>query len=382
MRAADGSEESVEANAVISAVGQLNRPSFPPIEGRETFDGPSFHSAQWDHSVDLHGKRVAVIGTGASAVQFIPEIAGDVAHLVVFQRTPPWMGPTPEYHDEVPAGLALALRARAVVQRVEPFLDLLEDGRRRVAGRARRSRVGAEGPLGQRDERPDARDARPRISKRSSPTDRTSSPRCVPDYPVGAKRVLRDNGVWAGALKRANVELVTESIREITSNAVVTQDGVEHAVDVIVYGTGFHASKFLMPMTVIGRDRVDLHEQWGGDARAYLGITVPGFPNLFCLYGPNTNIVINGSIVYFSECEVRYVLGCIELLLRDRLPRARRPQRRARCVQRTRRRREQEHGVGSLVGEQLVQERQRSRRSELAVHAARVLAAHLAPRPR
>ena len=138
----------------------------------------------------------------------------------------------------------------------------------------------------------------------------------VPDYPVGAKRVLRDNGVWAGALKRDNVELVTEPIREITRDGVVTDDGVEHAVDVIVYGTGFQASKFLMPMTVVGRGGVDLHEQWDGDARAYLGITVPGFPNLFCLYGPNTNIVINGSIVYFSECEVRYVLGCIELLLR------------------------------------------------------------------
>jgi 4-hydroxyacetophenone monooxygenase len=111
------------------------------------------------------------------------------------------------------------------------------------------------------------------------------------------------------------VHLVTDAIREITPTGVVTADGAEHAVDVIVYGTGFQASKFLTPMTVKGRGGVDLHEQWHGDARAYLGITVPGFPNLFCLYGPNTNIVINGSIIYFSECGVRYILGCLGLLL-------------------------------------------------------------------
>jgi 4-hydroxyacetophenone monooxygenase len=139
----------------------------------------------------------------------------------------------------------------------------------------------------------------------------------VPTYPPGAKRMLRDNGVWAGALKRDNVRLVTDSIREITPEGLVTADGEEYAVDVIIYGTGFQASKFLTPMTVKGRGGVDLHEQWHGDARAYLGVTVPGFPNLFCLYGPNTNIVINGSIVYFSECGVRYVLGCIGALLRD-----------------------------------------------------------------
>jgi 4-hydroxyacetophenone monooxygenase len=139
----------------------------------------------------------------------------------------------------------------------------------------------------------------------------------VPTYPVGAKRVIRDNGVWARTLKRDNVALVTEPIREITPRGVVTEDGDEHPVDVIIYGTGFQASKFLTPMKFTGQGGVDLHEQWGGDARAYLGITIPHFPNLFCLYGPNTNIVINGSIIYFSECGVRYVLGCIELLLRE-----------------------------------------------------------------
>jgi 4-hydroxyacetophenone monooxygenase len=137
----------------------------------------------------------------------------------------------------------------------------------------------------------------------------------TPAYPPGAKRMIRDNGVWAGALTRDNVRLLTGAIREITPTGIVMADGTAHDVDVIVYGTGFTASKFLTPMTVTGRDGVDLHEHWQGEPRAYLGVTVPGFPNLFCLYGPNTNIVINGSIVYFSECGVRYILGLLELVL-------------------------------------------------------------------
>ncbi len=316
VRAQDGREDSIEANAVISAVGQLNRPSFPPIKGRDLFAGPSFHSARWDHSIDLYGKRVAVIGTGASAVQFIPEIADGVEHLVVFQRTPPWMGPTPEYHDEVPAGLRWLYAHVPSYSEWNRFWIFWKMGDGALPG------VRVDPAWEPKDRSVSAMNDMMRAMLtaylEAEFADRPDLlPKVLPDYPVGAKRVLRDNGVWAGALKRDNVELVTERIREITSNAVVTQDGVEHAVDVIVYGTGFHASRFLMPMSVTGRGGVDLHEQWGGDARAYLGITVPGFPNLFCLYGPNTNIVINGSIVYFSECEVRYVLGCIELLLRD-----------------------------------------------------------------
>jgi 4-hydroxyacetophenone monooxygenase len=140
----------------------------------------------------------------------------------------------------------------------------------------------------------------------------------LPHYPPGAKRMLRDNGVWANALKRDNVQFVTTPIAAITPTGVRCADGTEHNVDVIVYGTGFQASKFLTPMTVRGRGGIDLHEHWAGDARAYLGVTVPGFPNLFCLYGPNTNIVVNGSIIYFSECGVRYILGCLGMLLRER----------------------------------------------------------------
>ena len=140
----------------------------------------------------------------------------------------------------------------------------------------------------------------------------------VPTYPPGAKRMVRDNGVWARTLMRSNVELVTDAVARIVPNGVETADGTVHEGDVLLYGTGYEASRFLAPMQVTGRDGVDLHAQWAGDARAYLGVTVPGFPNFFCLYGPNTNIVINGSIIYFSECGVRYVMSLVETLLRSR----------------------------------------------------------------
>jgi 4-hydroxyacetophenone monooxygenase len=276
----------------------------------------AFHSARWDHDVDLAGNRVAVIGTGASAVQFIPEIAAGVGELLVFQRTPPWFGPTPDYHDPVSAGqrwLYAHVPSYSEWNRFWIFWrmgdgvlegvrvdDDFEPKGAAVSAANDLLRTVLTAYLGMEfADRPDLLAA------------------VVPAYPPGAKRLLRDNGVWARTLKRDNVRLLTAGITEITERGIVTDDGVEHEVDVIVYGTGFHASKFLTPMDVRGRNGVDLHEQWGGDARAYLGVTVPGFPNLFCLYGPNTNIVINGSIVYFSECGVRYILGLLEELLRS-----------------------------------------------------------------
>jgi 4-hydroxyacetophenone monooxygenase len=137
----------------------------------------------------------------------------------------------------------------------------------------------------------------------------------VPQYPPGGKRILFDNGNWLRALKRGNVDVVTDPIAEITETGVITESGARYDADVLIYGTGFQASRFLWPMQVTGRNGLDLQSHWDGDPRAYLGITIPGFPNLFCCYGPNTNIVVNGSIVFFSECEVRYTLGCIKLLL-------------------------------------------------------------------
>jgi 4-hydroxyacetophenone monooxygenase len=313
VRRPDGTKDEITANAVVSAVGQLNRPNLPDITGRDSFAGPSFHSARWNHDLDLAGKRVAVIGTGASAVQFIPEIAPVVGELLVFQRTPPWFGPTPDYHDAVESGQRWlyghipsysewnrfwifwrmgdgALATVRVDDEYEPkgaAVSVVNDFARMMLTEYIKAEFA---------DRPDLLE------------------HVVPTYPVGSKRMLRDNGVWAGALKRDNARLIPDGIREITPSGIVTDDGEEHAVDVIIYGTGFHASKFLTPMRVTGRNGLDLHEHWKGDARAYLGVNVPGFPNLFCLYGPNTNIVVNGSIVYFSECGVRYILECLRLI--------------------------------------------------------------------
>jgi len=312
----DGAEETLEAEAIVSAVGQLNRPLYPDIPGRESFAGPAFHSARWDHGVDLRGKRVGVIGTGASAMQLIPEIAPLVGELEVFQRTPAWVGPTPDYHDPVPEGLKWLYAHVPFYSEWNRFCifwrmgdGALEGVRVDPAWKSDGSSVSELNSMvrllaetyirGEFADRPDLLAA------------------VIPRYPLGAKRVIRDNGVWARTLKRDNVRLVTTPIERIDASGVVTEDGEAHRFDVLIYGTGFQASKFLTPMQVTGRGGLDLHEQWKGDARAYLGVTIPGFPNLFCLYGPNTNIVINGSIIYFSECGVRYILGCIEHLLRS-----------------------------------------------------------------
>ncbi|MCH8161589.1 MAG: NAD(P)/FAD-dependent oxidoreductase [Chloroflexi bacterium] len=316
LRPADGAEETIEVQAVISAVGQLNRPKLPDIAGRETFSGPAFHSAQWDHSVDLAGKRVAVIGTGASAAQFVPEIAEQVAELSVFQRTPAWFLPVPNYRDETPAGLQWLFRhvphymhwyrfwlfwtstdgllPAAIVDE-----NWQSEGASVSAANDQLRQLFTTFLQAQYEDRPDLFE------------------KILPTYPVAAKRFLLDNGSWPEALKRDNVELITEGIKEITADGVVTEDGRLIEADVIIFGTGFHASQFLMPMKIVGRNGIALTEQWDGDARAYLGITVPNFPNFFMLYGPNTNIVVNGSIIYFSECEVQYVLGCLRMLLKD-----------------------------------------------------------------
>jgi 4-hydroxyacetophenone monooxygenase len=310
----DGERETLVANALISAVGQLNRPLFPDIPGRDDFRGPSFHSACWDHGTSLRGKRVAVIGTGASAMQFIPEIAPLAGELRVFQRTPAWMGPTPDYHDPVPEGLKWLFANVPSYSEWNRFCTFWRMG----DGALEAVRVD-EGWEAEGSVSPANAMMRALLTEyiRSEFADRPDLLEVVmPDYPPGAKRLIRDNGVWAGALKRENVRLVTTPIERITATGIVTADGTEHQADVLIYGTGFQASHFLTPMKVTGRGGVDLHEQWKGDARAYLGITIPGFPNLFCLYGPNTNIVVNGSIIYFSECGVRYILGCIQQLLR------------------------------------------------------------------
>ncbi|MGI9053314.1 MAG: flavin-containing monooxygenase [Ilumatobacteraceae bacterium] len=316
--AADGTESTVRANVVISAVGQLNRPQLPSIEGRDSFAGPSFHSARWDHSVDLAGKRVAVIGTGCSAAQFAPIVAQEAASLEIFQRTPNWQFPVPHYQQAVPDGLqwllanvpyyrqwyrfwlfwrsSELLRPMAEVDPEWPHQETsvseANEGLRVLLTEA----LSAQYP-----DRPDLLE------------------KVLPLFPPASKRIIVDDGAWATMLHRDDVTLTTTGIARIEPAGVRTIDGELHEVDAIVYGTGFQPSKFLTPMKVVGRDGVDLHGRWDGDARAYLGVTVPGFPNFSLLYGPNTNIVVNGSIIWFSECEVRYVMDLIRHLLAEDL---------------------------------------------------------------
>ncbi len=312
---ADGEVHTITSSVVISAVGQLNRPKFPTdIEGFGSFEGDTMHSAQWDPTLSLAGKRVVCIGTGASALQFLPHVAEVAADLVITQRTAPWLAPTPDYHETVAPGLRWLyghVPSYSEFNRFAIFWRMgdgaLESVRVDPTWESDGSSVNMMSEFGRQmlveyfkaefGDRPDLLD------------------KVVPHYPVGAKRMVRDNGVWARTLKRPNVHLVTDGIARITPTGIEMVDGTVHEADVLLYGTGYEASKFLTPMQVIGRDGVDLHEQWDGDARAYLGVAIPGFPNFFCLYGPNTNIVINGSIIYFSECGVRYILNLIELLL-------------------------------------------------------------------
>ena len=308
-----GSGEILEAPVLITAVGQLNRPRFPDIEGIETFQGPAFHSARWRSDVDLSAKRVAVIGTGASAFQFVPRIAPDVAHLDVFQRTPPWTLPGPNYHLDVPEGKKWLLQHVPFYGKWYRFWLFwrLTDGLYESVKADPDWQGGAEA-IG-------AANAELRMMlveaiRAQIPGDAELFDKVVPKYPVGGKRSLVDNGVWLEALKRENVDLITTPIERITADGVVTKDGALHQTDVLIYGTGFQASRFLWPMKIVGRGGVDLDAAWKGDARAYLGITTPGFPNLFMIYGPNTNIVVNGSIIFFSECAVRYILGALKLM--------------------------------------------------------------------
>jgi 4-hydroxyacetophenone monooxygenase len=310
---ANGGQVTLEADMLVSAVGQLNEPRYPEIEGRDSFGGPAFHSARWDRSVELRGKRVAVIGTGASAFQFVPEIAPDVAHMDVYQRTPPWLGPTDNYHDPVPDAFQWAVEHIPNYDKWYRFwlFWMLTDGVLPHV-RADEGWNGPEGTIGQLNA--ELRTAlvdkiRAQVEARPELLNHV-----VPRYPLGGKRSLRDNGVWLKALQRENVDLVTDPIARIEPGAIVTADGTRREADVLIYGTGFHASDFLRSFRVVGEGGADLHGRWNGDARAYLGMTVPGFPNFFMIYGPNTNIVVNGSIIFFSECAVTYITEAARLI--------------------------------------------------------------------
>jgi len=313
VRDKDGKTETLTAKAVISAVGQLNQPRLPDIPGRDDFKGPAFHSARWRHDVDLKGKRVAVVGAGASAFQFVPEVAKVAAQLTVFQRTPPWLAPTPDYHEPTSAAEKWLIEHMPFYGKWYRFwlFWMLTDGVYEAV-KSDPSWDGGPGAVSA------ANDMMRQMLSAAIGMQTQDRPellaQLIPEYPIGGKRMLRDDGLWIAALKRPNVELVTSPITQVTADGIVTKDGAAREFDVIIYGTGFTASQFLKTYKIKGRGGRELHEVWAGDARAYLGMTTPGFPNFFMIYGPNTNIVVNGSIIFFSECSVHYILGCLKLM--------------------------------------------------------------------
>jgi 4-hydroxyacetophenone monooxygenase len=311
---ADGRRDRLEANAVISAVGQLNRPKIPDLPGRDDFAGQAFHSAQWRHDVDLAGQRVAVIGTGASAGQLVPALAEHAGQLTVFQRTAQWVVPNPDYHRRVSDAKKWLLR------HVPYYAGWYRFSLFWRVGDALWPSLQVDPDWPHRDRSINALNDRQRELLTRYMT-RTLSDRpdlldkALPRYPPYSKRLMVDSH-WFAALRRDSVELVTEPIERVTPGGIRTADGREIPFDVIVFATGFHASKLLWPMHVRGAGGRTLADVWDGDdPRAYLGITVPEFPNLFCLYGPNTNLGHGGSIIFHTECQVRYVLGCLRELL-------------------------------------------------------------------
>jgi len=291
--------ERLTADALVLACGQLSRPRWPSIPGMEEFAGHSFHSAEWDHGYDLAGKRVAVLGTGASAVQFVPPVAEQAAHVDVYQRTAPYVLPrrNPRYPEwarrliGVVPGLQ-ALRRLGLLLFMETFIAALTRFR----------------PLGWLFRTWST------TFMRSQLRDPDVRRRAWPDYPFGCKRILFSSA-YLPALQRPDVELVTDRIERITTAAVVTADGKPRPADCVIYGTGFRSHDFVMPMAVAGVGGRDLEAHWSGGAEAHLGITVAGFPNMFVLYGPNTNLGV-GSIITMIEAQVGYAIDALRMARR------------------------------------------------------------------
>lgn len=294
--AADG--RRFTADTLVIATGQLHQPHYPEIPGLDRFAGPTFHSARWDHSVDLTGKRVAVIGNGASAVQFVPEVAKVAGQLTLFHRTGNYFLPrtNPAYgrfkrelYRRVPA--IHAVRRWAMVE----FLNELHRTviRPRTHGRVLKL----------------LSTAFMRFQLRGAPELRKQ---VWPDYAFGCKRILITSR-FLPALRRKNVDVVTDRITEITPEGVRTADGTLHEADVLVHSTGFRTTEFMLPMQVVGADGTRLEETWANGAHAHFGMTVPGFPSMFLVYGPNTN-TLGGSIIVFLEAQATYIRSAITLL--------------------------------------------------------------------
>ncbi|MHA6805505.1 flavin-containing monooxygenase [Salinifilum ghardaiensis] len=293
---ADGTE--YVGRALVSGVGALHIPKYPEVAGIERFTGEVFHSAQWNHDYDLAGKRVAVLGTGASAIQFVPKVAEEAAQVHLFQRTPPWIQPKPD--AEIPPKVRRWFRRVPGLQRAARWALYWVLEARYLGVFSRRFGRLAEWQA-------------KRYIRRSI-TDPAKREAVTPDYRIGCKRILLSSDYYP-ALNRDNVDLITSGVREVRENSVVTGDGTEHEVDAIIYGTGFHVTDAFDHLSIVGRDGRKLQDAWSEGMNAHLGITVSGFPNLFFLLGPNTGLGHN-SVVFMIESQLNYAMSCLRPICR------------------------------------------------------------------
>jgi 4-hydroxyacetophenone monooxygenase len=308
-----GQIQPYTADIMVSASGVFHTPNIPDLDGLEAFDGKIFHTTQWDHSVDIDGLRIGLIGNGSTGVQLMPQLARKASRLSVFQRTASWMMPLEGYFDAVPDGTQWLFdnmpyyrnwyRFGLFYTNVDDVASLQEYDRewQKSGGRISRRHDGMseawEAFL--RDKFAD----RPDLLQK-----------CLPSHLPWAKRPIVESG-WYDCLRLPNVELVTETIEQVTSRGILTSDGIAHELDVIVLGAGFKATEFLWPASYVGRDGVALGEMWADDgARAYLGVTMPNFPNLFMMYGPNGQPRTIG-IFAWSELWSRYIASCVREML-------------------------------------------------------------------
>lgn len=312
-RGADGKVSVLTANAVICGVGILNRPHLPEIPGLDEFAGPVFHSAQWDHSVDLAGKRVALIGAGASGFQIGPAIVEQIARLTVFQRTPQWMAPNPRYHAAVKPGEQWALRHLPGYSRWYRFM-LMWQSNDRMLEMVRADPGWPDFPHTANAQSAARRKIFAGWIEQQLGDDPGLIAKVTPDYPPMAKRMLQDNGSWLKCLTQSHVELVTDAIVELDAASVKTADG-RYEADVIVLATGFRASEVLWPMEIIGRDGRSIADVWDGKPSAYNGVSIAGFPNFFVMSGPGTGLAHAGSVITMSECQMRYIGDALKTLI-------------------------------------------------------------------
>jgi cation diffusion facilitator CzcD-associated flavoprotein CzcO len=288
-----------EADVLLAACGQLSVPSIPAIPGLDQFAGPAFHTAQWRHDIALDGVRVAVIGTGCSAIQAVPAIQPVVQQVDVYQRSPGWTFPRMDF--------AYSERTKRLLERF-PALQRLDRASifafHELGAAAMTSKpwlLPAFRAIGRSQIKRAIKD--PELRRKVTPTDE-----------IGCKRVMLTDD-WYRTLTQPNVELITDRVARISSTGILTETGAERPADVIVLATGFRTHGFVAPMTITGRDGVTLAEEWAGVPHAYLGLTVPGFPNMFLIYGPNTNGG-TGSVIYTIEAGITHVIAALRELER------------------------------------------------------------------